>query len=83
MVQNLGTLDETNTIYAVEPWTTESKAVALPEPDNGTLPAKAKRLNATYFLEVFIACDLLKDFPTSSILEDKCVRLIRYAIDDA
>ena len=41
----------------------------------------------TYFLEVFIARDVLDDWTASlqgpPTLEDKCTRLIDYAINDA
>ena len=87
MVKDLGSLDREMTIYAAEPWTENSKAITVPDHASGRLPPEAEQLGLTYFLEVFIAREVLDDWTESlgedSTLQEQCVRLIKYAIDDA
>ena len=87
IVQNLENLDEEGTIYAKQPWTAGSSAVVAREPDGGGLPTEAERQNLDYFLEVSIAREFLEDWtnnrPSSPTSQEKCERIIRYAIDDA
>ena len=61
-VESLGELDEDATIYAAEPWTSDSTAIIAYEPESGEVPAKAKELGLTYFLEVFLAQEFLYAF---------------------
>ena len=86
-VESLDSLDENNTIYAVKPWTGDSEVIVAPEPETGVVPAEAARLNMKYFLEVFIARDFVNDWmaslPTQPTLEEKCNRLVHYAVHDA
>jgi hypothetical protein len=86
-VRNLDSFDDGNTIYASEPWNEESKVMVEPEPESGGLPVVVMRNNMKYFLEVFLAKEFLDDWisnltnkPTA---EEKCARLIQYAINDA
>jgi hypothetical protein len=83
----LDSLDEGGTLYAAEPWAEDSQAVVAPEPDHGGLPADAQKLGLKYFLEVFIARDFLEAWVTNlgrePTLQEKCSRLIQYAITDA
>lgn len=86
-IRTLGTLDEQGTIYAAKPWTEDSQAIVVREPESGGLPTAAERLGLKYFLEVSIARDFLDDWlargdarPTP---KETCARLIRYAITDA
>ena len=83
IIRDLESFSEDDTIYASEPWIEESTAAVLREPDDGALPSEANQLGAVYFLEIFTAREIMKDFPTTFTLEDKCARLIRYARDDA
>jgi hypothetical protein len=87
IVTKLGTLDPDATIYAAEPWTCESSAMVDVEPASGGLPEAASRSGLKYFLEVFVAHDFLADWqatldkqPTD---QERCERLIRYAVNDA
>lgn len=87
IVTKLGTLDPDATIYVAEPWTCDSSAMVDVEPPSGGLPEAASRHGLRYFLEVFVARDFLADWqatldeaPTN---EERCDRLIRYAVDDA
>lgn len=86
-IRDLGSLDDGSTIYAVEPWTPESPVVVLPEPDAGGLQVEAQGLRMQYFLEVFVARDILEGWAVNQerepTLQEKCARLILYAITDA
>ena len=86
-INTLDDLDEVSTIYAAEPWAENSKAIVAQEPASGGLPAEAEKLGLKYFLEVFIARDFLDDWKGSldeePTLQEKCARLIQYAINDA
>ena len=77
--------DTESTIYASEPWTTDCDAIVAPE--SKVPPAVIERLNMKYFLEVFIARDFLDDCTASlekpPTLQERCSRLIHYAIYDA
>jgi hypothetical protein len=87
LVTALESLDENATIYAGEPWTCESPAVVELEPSSGGLPEGAGRAGLKYFLEVFVARDFLADWESgldkAPSVQERCDRLIRYAVDDA
>jgi len=86
-IRDLDSLPEENTIYASEPWTADSQAIIAYEPDTGGLPVEAQELGLEYFLEVFIAREFLEGWIRSldaePTLQQKCERLIQYAINDA
>jgi len=87
LVRNLDTLDRRNTIYASRPWSDTSEAIVAYEPEAGGMPLEAERLNLKYFLEVFIARNFIEDYTancdTQPTLQQKCARLIAYAVSDA
>ena len=80
-------LDPTQTIYASEPWGFESEAVLAYEPESGGIPKIAIDLGLTYFLEVFIAQEIIADWKSTlkkqPTADEKCIRLIQYALNDA
>lgn len=87
IVENLESFDGEDTIYAAEPWAVDSQALVTREPDTGGLPVEAQEQGLKYVLEVFIARGFLEGWaenlnaePTS---QEKCVRLIQYAVTDA
>jgi hypothetical protein len=87
VVRRLASWDQEGTIYVAEPWTSESAAIIAKEPESGEVPEPAAREGLKYFLEVFLAREFLEGWestlgrtPTD---EERCERLIRYAIDDA
>jgi hypothetical protein len=86
-IRDLNALDEQGTIYASEPWVENSEAIVAREAESGELPAEAERLGLSYFLEVFIARNFVEDWiaglSTQPTLEQKCARLIKYAVTDA
>jgi hypothetical protein len=84
-VESLDSLDGKSTIYAEEPWTPASHTIVADEPEGNGLPVTVRQVGLKYFLEVFIARDVLEDWVTDSepTLQDKCARLIQYAKNDA
>ncbi len=86
-IRDLDSFDEEATIYAAEPWTETSTVLIAPELAAGGLPTEAAKLGLKYFLEVFIARDFLEgwtgNLKAEPTLEEKCARLIKYAITDA
>jgi len=57
------------------------------EPEAGGMPPEAEWLNLKYFLEVFIARNFIEDWTANCdaqpTLQQKCARLIAYAVSDA
>jgi hypothetical protein len=85
IIRDLEQQETEATIYAAKPWAEESQAVVAFEPDEGGIPAGAK--NLSYFLEVFVARDFLEDWEPAlespPTLQERCARLVQYAINDA
>ena len=82
LVNAIGSVDDELTIYAVSPWTPDSMAVLAMETDDGGVPPIAGRLGMSYFLEVFIANEVLSELAGAD-LDERTSRLIQYAITDA
>lgn len=87
IIAHLSELDPDETIYALEPWTEKSPAIVVVPPEEGDLPEEAIRAGMAYFLEVFIALEVIEDWlpaqdepPTPGAI---CSRVIEYAINDA
>jgi hypothetical protein len=87
LIEGLGSLDQEATIYAAEPWTGVSRAIVAREPESGGFAAEAQSLGLKYFLEVAIARDFLDGWATSlgrhPSNQERCARLIQYAVNDA
>jgi hypothetical protein len=87
LVVKLASLDSEATIYAAEPWASDSLAIVDKEPPTGGLPEAATCQGLKYFLEVFVARDFLDDWESSldktPTDQARCERLIRYVVDDA
>lgn len=87
VINQLDNFNSDYTVYAKQPWTPDSEAVVAMEPDNGGIPDEAKKINAEYFLEIFLVQEFIEgwlsnlDEPPSET--DKCFRLIEYAENDA
>jgi hypothetical protein len=86
VVRNLATLDPDDTIYVTKPWSANSTAVVALEPEDGSLPVGAQKQGAVYFLEVFIAKEVLDGFSAylgrSPSEEEEMERVIEYAVYD-
>lgn len=87
VVRELSDLDDDATIYASEPWTTDSEAIVALEPESGGTPPEAEYRGLAYFIEIDVAREFLKGFnvrrATPPSAEEQCRRLIRYAVTDA
>jgi hypothetical protein len=87
IIRDLESLDNEGTICAVKPWTENSKAIVVVEPEARRLPTEAANLGMEYFLDVFVAREFLEgwtaNLDTQPTLQEKCARLIQYAISDA
>ena len=87
VISELDALDRESTIYASKPWAKDSTALVVQEPESGGLPLEARDLGLDYFLEVFVASDFLEDWIANlnakPSAEQKCRRLIAYAVNDA
>ena len=87
VVRILNSFDAEGTIYAELPWSTASRAVVENEPELGGIPPGAAELNASYFLEVFVAREVLNGWRAnlehSPGTTEQCDRLIEYASKDA
>lgn len=87
VIRDLETFENEGIICARKPWTENSEAIVVIEPQARRLPAEAEKLGMDYFLDVFIARDFLEDWKANldiePTLQQKCARLIKYAITDA
>jgi hypothetical protein len=89
LVECLADLDDEDTIYACEPWTEESDAMAAREQEGEPygVPPEAGKAGMTYFLEIFTSREVVEDWIASldekPTLNATCQRLIEYAIKDA
>jgi hypothetical protein len=86
ITRRLYEVDPEQTIYAKKPWYTTSEAVFAMEPEGTLIPASLAAEGYSYFLEVFIAKDVipsLSHVEPSYSLEKWCERLIQYAENDA
>ena len=87
VVRDLDSFDNEGIICATKPWTENSHAIVVVEPQARRLPAEAEKLGMDYFLDVFIGRELLEDWTANldaePTLQQKCARIIKYAITDA
>lgn len=70
-----------------KPWSPDSEAIVATEPDEGGVPNEAAQINAEYFLEIFLANEFLEGWLSNldqePSVKDQCLRLIKYAENDA
>lgn len=79
-------LDAEKTIYAKKPWLNDTEALLYNEPEERLVPSELQDQGYEYFLEVFIAQELIPDLShaeASFTLEQWCQKLIHYAESDA
>lgn len=88
LINNLDSLNEESTIYAIaDPdWSESSLAVAVLDPDGGSLPPEAAGMK--YLLEVAIAKEVLDVWREwrqgkTPTIHDKCEAVIYYAKNDS
>ncbi|MGC7560412.1 hypothetical protein [Pasteurella sp. PK-2025] len=78
IIKNINHYNIEDTIYSEEPWNIYSQSIVINEDEYCDQGYSAKK----YFLEVFLVKELLDDLPSESSLEEKCNRIIYYAIND-
>ena len=87
IINKLDDFDADDTIYVKRPWSFDSEAIVATEPDTGGIPSSAEKIDAEYFLEIFLAVEFLdgwlSDFVQKPSTEEQCLRLIQYAENDA
>ena len=87
IIRDLESFGSEGIICAAKPWTENSKAIVAVEPGARRLPAEAANLGMEYFLDVFVAREFLEgwmaNLDAQPTLQEKCARLIQYAINDA
>lgn len=80
--------DDDTTLYVARPWAPDAEAISVsPSPDT-TEPVERDGRSYDYFLEVFIAREVIEDFAATAEGESasrlrRCERLIRYAETDS
>jgi hypothetical protein len=82
VVNGIDTLQDELTIYATPEWSPDSAAIVTHEPEDGGVPPEANAWGMSYFLEVFIAKEVLEGIKILD-LEARTKRLIQYAATDA
>lgn len=82
VIEHIESFDDELTIYAAPEWTPESAVVLAQEPDVGGVPPEAVAAGMEYFLEIFIAKEVLGGLGGLD-LEGKTRRVIQYAKTDA
>jgi len=87
VIRDLESFDNEGIICATKPWTESSQAIVVVEPQARRIPAEAEKLGMNYLLDVFIAREFLNDWIANlniePTLQQKCARIIKYAITDA
>jgi hypothetical protein len=87
VVRDLDTFDNEGIICATKPWCDTSHAIVIVDPNAQRIPPEAEKLGMDYFLDIFIAREFMEDWmlnlDTTPTLQEKCSRLIHYAIYDA
>ena len=87
VVRKLDDIESELTIYARRPWSIKSKSEVAFEPDDGSYPPELESNDLEYFIEVFIAKDFLFGWSSGlnkiPTIEEKAIRLISYAENDA
>lgn len=78
IIKNIDSYNIEDTIYAEEPWNLYSSSLVINEDEQGAQMNSSKK----YFLEVFLVKELLEDLSSELSLEEKCNRIIYYAIND-
>jgi hypothetical protein len=70
-------------LFVEEPWTIEANIQIIPDEQDLTV-ININGRKYTYFLEVFIINELFEDLDGKNMtFEEKCQRIIEYAINDA
>ena len=85
LIANVDQMDAEDVVFAKRDWQPESEARAFRLTEECRVPDEAKVLGYEYFLEVDVIRQVLEVFHdrVDVSLEEKCQRVIHYAIYDA
>jgi hypothetical protein len=85
LIAGLDNLDPEDVICAKREWRPDAEAQVVRLTEDGRVPEEVKALGYDYFLEVDVIRQVLEEFRERSgvPLEEKCRRIIDYAIYDA
>ena len=79
---NIHEYSHEDTLYVEQPWTLESDAILTVKEDTQPIMCNDKKYE--YFLEVFIIKELFEDYEAQNVcLQDQCLKVIEYALNDA
>ncbi|WP_159990768.1 hypothetical protein [Pelistega ratti] len=79
IIKNIDNYNVEDTIFSEEPWNIYSPSIVIHEDEN----KPSTYVHKKYFLEIFLVKELLDDLPKELSLEEKCNRIIHYAINDS
>ena len=81
---NINDFKDSETIYAVEPWTLESKAAVIQEPAKVIMQFADSSAVFDYFLEIYLVKALFKNTENQNLcMREQCQRIIEYALHNA
>lgn len=81
---NINDFKDSETIYAVEPWTLESKAAVIQEPARVIMQFADSSAVFDYFLEIYLVKALFKNTANQNLcMREQCQRIIEYALHNA
>lgn len=87
IINQLDNFDSDDTLYVKKAWKPDSEVVVAAEPDDGGVSDQAAKINAEYFIEIFLAIEFLEDWLSNlnqkPSAQDRYLLLIQYAINDA
>jgi hypothetical protein len=84
IVNELSGVAEDQIICARRPWSTLAEILVVVPDDNLSVPGEVESAGFEYFLEVFVARDVLQVFGDKPVtLDDKIRLLVYYAENDA
>jgi hypothetical protein len=85
LIANVDQMDAEDVIFAKRDWQSESEARVFRLTEDYRAPDEAKLLGYEYFLEVDVIRQVLEEFHdrADASLEEKCQRVIHYAVYDA
>ena len=85
LIANIAQMDAEDVIFAKREWQPESDAKVFRLTEDCRVPEEAKELGYEYFLEVDVIRQVLEEFRdrVDAPLEEKCRRVIHYALYDA
>jgi hypothetical protein len=87
VVANLDAQDDSLTIYATRPFTSDSHVVLAKEGEGTDVPPEAEAIGAQYFMDVFTAKEFFEGWVQRgggmASTRERCVLLIRHALTDA